>query len=386
VPEPAPDSDEYRAADAAARRLAAQERVTTDRMVSQWVSRARSGDEVPPELAERLSTDEKRAIESVVSKVDDVKTDPTVFREILAGLKSRNPEDARKWAQAPLYKERARLSTQDFAKLVELQQELDPEYGHSRAELAAIRKQIKAADTSDLAPLYKALEPDPRSEYGAWFFAKDRNGIRPAMSSWARSFLKGALDLLAGTKTGELTPDAIDTFTAISGGAGRAFGPHGGSATLAAGGKRPPNLSGISREGQLEKNVAASPTKPQRLTRAEQAAENFAKGRAWEVERAGYYRTKGFEVAEQVMVLLPSGRRMRLDLVFRHPDTKEIVIIELKASENPRVKRHQRLNYEELEKLGGTIVGMGKGEFTGGKAIPPRKFILETPYNSKQPK
>src|SRR5262249_29968145 len=67
---------------------------------------------------------------------------------------------------------------------------------------------------------------------------KDANGVRPAMPERLRSFLKGALDLLAGTKTGELTPEAIDAFTTIAGAAGRAFGPRGGDETLAAGGKR----------------------------------------------------------------------------------------------------------------------------------------------------
>src|SRR5262249_38864842 len=77
------------------------------------------------------------------------------------------------------------------------------------------------------------------AEYGTILpFAKGANGIRPAMPERARSFLKGVLDLLAGTKTGELTPEAVDTFTAITGGAGRLVGPRGGAETLAAGGKR----------------------------------------------------------------------------------------------------------------------------------------------------
>ena len=91
---------------------------------------------------------------------------------------------------------------------------------------------FQAADTSDLDPLYKALEPAPDAEYGTWPFAKDRNGVRFAMPEWARSFLKGALDLLAGTKKGELTPDAIGTFTTITSGAGRIIGPRGGADTL----------------------------------------------------------------------------------------------------------------------------------------------------------
>jgi hypothetical protein len=122
---------------------------------------------------------------------------------------------------------------------VELQHDLDPEYSHSRAELTAIRKQLKSADTRDLDSLYRALEPAPGAEYGTLLpFAKDANGVRPAMPELLRFFLRGALDLLAGTKTGELTPDSIDTFTAIASGAGRAFGPRGGAETLAASGKR----------------------------------------------------------------------------------------------------------------------------------------------------
>ena len=236
--EPSPDSVEYRAADAEARQLEAQERVLTDRMISQWLSQARSGDQLPPELAEQLGSEEKRDIEALASGVSDTKTDPMVFAKISAGLKSRDPAEEREWAQVPLHQYRRQLSAEDFAKLVELQRQRDPASGIPLAELAAIRQQLKAADTSDLAPLYKALEPDPHSIYGAWPWAMDHKGVRPAMPQWARDFLKGTLDLLVGTKTGELTPDAINSFTTIAGGAGRLFGPRGGAETLAAGGKR----------------------------------------------------------------------------------------------------------------------------------------------------
>jgi hypothetical protein len=47
-----------------------------------------------------------------------------------------------------------------------------------------------------------------------------------------------APSIYRGAKTGELTPDAIDAFTTIAGGAGRLAGPRGGAETLAAGGKR----------------------------------------------------------------------------------------------------------------------------------------------------
>src|SRR5262249_31266122 len=54
--EPAPDSKEYLAADADARRLERSRQIATDRMISQWASRAHPGDEVPPELAEHLNS------------------------------------------------------------------------------------------------------------------------------------------------------------------------------------------------------------------------------------------------------------------------------------------------------------------------------------------
>jgi hypothetical protein len=94
---------------------------------------------------------------------------------------------------------------------------------------------------------------------------------------------------------------------------------------------------------------------------------------------------KGYKPATQITVRLPSGRKIRLDLVFRDPETNEIAIIELKASKNPRLRRPQGEKYEELRKFGGVVVGEGKEEFKGGTRIPPTKYRLETPYNTKQP-
>ena len=48
----------------------------------------------------------------------------------------------------------------------------------------------------------------------------------------------GMLDLAAALKTGELSPDALDSFATLTSAAGRTFGPRGGAETLAAGGKR----------------------------------------------------------------------------------------------------------------------------------------------------
>jgi hypothetical protein len=127
------------------------------------------------------------------------------------------------------------------------------------------------------------------------------------------------------------------------------------------------------------------PAEPGGLTLRQQAVENFAKGRKWEAERTAFYEKMGYKPAAQITVRLPSGRKIRLDLVFRDPETNEVIIIELKASKNPRLRRPQREKYEELAKFGGVVVGEGKEEFRGGTRIPPTKYKLETPYNTKQP-
>jgi hypothetical protein len=157
------------------------------------------------------------------------------------------------------------------------------------------------------------------------------------------------------------------------------------AASMLIGGRRPTKPQKIARTEKIDESVASRSAEPQKLTQRQQAIENFAKGREWEKERTAFYEKKGYKPATQITVRLPSGRKMRLDLVFRDPETKEIVVVELKASKNPRLKRLQREKYQELEDFGGTVVGEGKGEFKGGTLIPPTKYKLETPFNTKQP-
>jgi len=157
------------------------------------------------------------------------------------------------------------------------------------------------------------------------------------------------------------------------------------AASMMIGGRRPTRPQKSATTKKVEENVAHRPAEPHELTRREQAAENFAKGREWEAERTAFYEKKGYKPATQITVRLPSGRKIRLDLVFRDPETNEVIIIELKASKNPRLRRPQRKKYEELRKFGGVVVGEGKEEFKGGTRIPPTKYKLETPYNTKQP-
>ncbi|HEY2872493.1 MAG TPA: hypothetical protein VGJ56_11270, partial [Reyranella sp.] len=176
--EPAPGSEVYRIAERQARIEQARDRAITDRMISEWVSKAQPGSQMPPELGERLRSDEKQKIEDLVSGNAATTSDPTVLAEIVNGLKSRNPAQQRQWAQAPLYRYKSQLSANDFQKVVALQNDLDPESGDSRSEIAAIRKRLaNRADTSDLDGFYKALEPDPDVEYDEyWPFGVDSSG------------------------------------------------------------------------------------------------------------------------------------------------------------------------------------------------------------------
>lgn len=100
-----------------------------------------------------------------------------------------------------------------------------------------------------LAPLYGALAPDPDAEYGAmpWSpWAVNRPGSaawvqeganpRFAMPGMVREGLKGILDLAAGTETGEVTPEAVQSLVFGGLGAGASMAPRG---ALASGAARP---------------------------------------------------------------------------------------------------------------------------------------------------
>lgn len=100
-----------------------------------------------------------------------------------------------------------------------------------------------------LADLYSVLAPNPDAEYGSmpWsLWAVNRPGSaawvqeganpRMAMPSMVRDGLKGILDLVAGTETGEVTPEAVQSLVFGGLGAGASMAPRG---AIAAGGARP---------------------------------------------------------------------------------------------------------------------------------------------------
>jgi hypothetical protein len=85
--------------------------------------------------------------------------------------------------------------------------------------------------------LYRTAAPKPGTQYGDVLpVAKDADGsIRPAMPNMVREGVLGILDLLAGTKTGELTARGANALTMGGLGAGASMAPRG---AVAAGGAR----------------------------------------------------------------------------------------------------------------------------------------------------
>ncbi len=107
--------------------------------------------------------------------------------------------------------------------------------------------QVVDQQPEDLKPLYNAIAPAPNTEYGSILpIARDTQTgeKRMAMPSMLRDTIKGGLDLVAGTKTGVLTPEALQAFTMASPTAGYALAPRG---ALAAGASRLPAAT-IERE------------------------------------------------------------------------------------------------------------------------------------------
>jgi hypothetical protein len=97
---------------------------------------------------------------------------------------------------------------------------------------------------------------------------------------------------------------------------------------------------------------------------------NYYAGRKYEEKFAQHLRDLRYlDVAVQITVKLPSGAKLRLDVIARNK-RKTLYIYEAKAG-NGRLRRVQREKLEALRKYGGTIVGAGKEKFEGGIKIPP---------------
>ena len=114
----------------------------------------------------------------------------------------------------------------------------------------------------DLREVYRFLGPAPDTWYGTVLplkYGPDVSGIprlRPAIPEAVRAPVLGLLDLMAATKTGVLTPEALDFLTMIPMGAGAMLAPRGslamgGSRKIPSGNVQPPSLRGHSADDAI---------------------------------------------------------------------------------------------------------------------------------------
>jgi hypothetical protein len=173
-----------------------------------------------------------------------------------------------------------------------------------------------------------------------------------------------------------------------------------GIALLAAGvggirfGRKPPKPVADEKPPKpIEAKPASKATEaesPRKLAKAAQAAANYKQGKDWEKKlAASLLKEMKFDFAQQVEITTKSGIATRIDFIVRDPDTKEIFLIDAKDVLRLRIKEpNQRLAYPEIERTGAVISRgpsgklAGHGTFEVGTKIPPTRVQIETPNGS----
>ena len=125
---------------------------------------------------------------------------------------------------------------------------------------------------------------------------------------------------------------------------------------------------------------------PRKLTPAEQFKLNRERGEAYANERSAVHeqRLDDFQREITIKVETPRGDvRIRVDGIGINPDTGKVEILEYKSSDTAPLTPNQRKAFPYLEQNGGTIVGDGKGIFTGGETISPTRVEVERPGTEK---
>jgi hypothetical protein len=114
-------------------------------------------------------------------------------------------------------------------------------------------------------------------------------------------------------------------------------------------------------------------------SKAETLANNREVGREFEQKKLPEFQTVADNVVEQVTIKTSQGTKIRVDAIGIDKITGEIVIQEYKSSLAAPLTKNQTKGFPELQSSGGTVVGNGKGIFTGGTVIPPTKVEVIRP-------
>ena len=116
-------------------------------------------------------------------------------------------------------------------------------------------------------------------------------------------------------------------------------------------------------QGKISESVDESGSK------ADVLAQNRVNGRAFEQQEFAKFSSQNSKAVEQITVKTPSGVRTRVDAIGL--DTNgNVVINEYKSSLTAPLTDNQKIAFPEISESGATVVGKGKGIFTGGYQIP----------------
>lgn len=105
-------------------------------------------------------------------------------------------------------------------------------------------------------------------------------------------------------------------------------------------------------------------------SKADVLAQNRANGRAFEQQEFAKFSSQNNNAVEQITVKTSSGVRTRVDAIGLDANGN-VVINEYKSSLTAPLTDNQKIAFPEIFESGATVVGKGKGIFSGGYQIPP---------------
>ena len=139
------------------------------------------------------------------------------------------------------------------------------------------------------------------------------------------------------------------------------------------------SLTGMATYGTLseaELEVVNNVKRPQQLgnigesgSKADVLAQNRANGRAFEQQEFAKFSSQNNNAVEQITVKTSSGVRTRVDAIGLDANGN-VVINEYKSSLTAPLTDNQKIAFPEIFESGATVVGKGKGIFSGGYQIP----------------
>ncbi len=104
-------------------------------------------------------------------------------------------------------------------------------------------------------------------------------------------------------------------------------------------------------------------------SQADVLAKNRSQGKVFEQQEFSNFSSNNTSAAEQITIKTSSGTKTRVDAIGLDANGN-VVINEFKSSATAPLTPNQRIAFPELYSGGGTVVGKGKGIFTGGYQIP----------------